>query len=119
MDVRSLYQTIGVDFDDVLALLRKEERIKLYLVQTMEDPAFAALDDAMRHGDFDAAFRAAHTIKGMGMNLMLKPMTEAAIELVECLRDGVAPGEEPRAEALYRALKERYQTMATLVGDLA
>lgn len=118
MDVRSLYQAIGVDFDDVLALLRKEDRVKLYLVQTMGDPAFAALDEAMAGGDYEAAFRAAHTIKGMGMNLMLKPMTEAAIELVECLRGGLDAGDEERADALYRQLKESCDYLAALVGDL-
>lgn len=119
MDVRALYQSIGVDFDDVLALLRKEERIKAYLVQTMEDPAFVALDDAMAQRDYEAAFRAAHTIKGMGMNLMLKPMTEAAIELVECLRGGLDPGDEERAEALYRDLKGSCERLSALVEDLA
>ena len=119
MEVRALYEEIGVDFNDVLTLLRKEDRIKLYLVQTMGDPAFTALDDAMAHADYEAAFRAAHTIKGMGMNLMLKPMTEAAIELVECLRGGLNPGDEERAESLYRELKVACSRIAALVGKLA
>ena len=119
MDVRAVYENIGVDFADVLALLRKEERIKAYLVQTMDDPAFAALDSAMEQGDHEAAFRAAHTIKGMSMNLMLKPMTETAVELVECLRDGLAPGEEERAHALYRQLKASCEHLTALVGELA
>lgn len=119
MEVRALYEEIGVDFNDVLTLLRKEDRIKLYLVQTMDDPAFTALDDAMAHADYEAAFRAAHTIKGMGMNLMLKPMTDAAVELVECLRGGLNPGDEQRAESLYRELKSTCEHLTALVGDLA
>lgn len=119
MEVRALYEEIGVDFNDVLALLRKEERVKLYLAQTMDDPAFSALDDAMAHSDYEAAFRAAHTIKGMGMNLMLKPMTETAVELVECLRGGLDPGDEGRAESLYHELKAACSCIAALVGELA
>lgn len=118
MDVRALYENIGVDFDDVLALLRKEERIKAYLVQTMDDPAFAALDSAMAQADYEAAFRAAHTIKGMSMNLMLKPMTKDAVELVECLRDGLTPGEEEHAQSLYRQLKASCERITALVGEL-
>lgn len=119
MDVRALYEAIGVNYDDVVRLLRKEERIKLYLVQTMEDPAFADLDGAMARRDYDAAFRAAHTIKGMGMNLMLQPMTEAAIDLVECLRDGVEPAQEAEAAVLHERLKASYDNLSALVRDLA
>ncbi len=119
MDVRDLYTTIGVDFDDVLALLRKEDRVKTYLVQTMEEPAFAELDRAMASREYDSAFRAAHTIKGMGMNLMLEPMTAAAVDLVECLRNGVAPEDEDTAAMLYTRLKEQCDLLASLVRELS
>lgn len=119
MDVRALYEAFGVHFDGVLALLRKEERIKLYLVQTVEDPAFDELADAVERGDWEAAFRAAHTVKGMSMNLMLDPLTDPAVDLVECLRDGLAPGREGEAMRLYEALKVQYDRLASLTGELS
>lgn len=117
MDVRGLYESLGVNFDDVLALLRKEERIKLYLVQTMDDPSFADLSAAMASGDYEVAFRAAHTIKGMAANLMLKPLLDNAVPLVECLRGGQPDPAE--ALRLYEALEANRCEVAQLVKALA
>ncbi|WP_087881555.1 Hpt domain-containing protein [Arabiibacter massiliensis] len=117
MEVRELYETLGVPFEGVLAVLRKEDRIKVYLEQTVGDPSFAALADAMAARDYPAAFRAAHTIKGMGLNLMLNPLTDAAVPLVECLRSG-SP-DEAEAEALYGRLKKEGDNLAALVGGLS
>ncbi|MEQ3363514.1 Hpt domain-containing protein [Raoultibacter massiliensis] len=109
MDVQSVYEALGIDFSDVLALLRKEDRIALYLEQTMCDPAFQTLDEAMSRQDWEAAFRAAHTIKGMALNLMLEPLAHAAIDLVECLRGG-APDE--------REARELYDSLRTRIADI-
>lgn len=114
MDVRSVYEALGIDFSDVLALLRKEERIALYLEQTMCDPAFQALDEAMSRQDWEAAFRAAHTIKGMALNLMLEPLAHAAIDLVECLRGGTP--DEREARELYDCLRTRIADIERLMS---
>lgn len=107
MILRELYESRGVDYDEVLALLRKEDRIKLYLVQTVEDPSFASLAAAMERRDYEEAFRAAHTVKGMCMNLMLEPLTESAVSLVECLRGGSPdPNEAARLFAELEALSD-------------
>lgn len=115
MDVRSVYEALEVDFSEVLVLLRKEDRVAMYLELTMSDPAFATLDDAMAHSDWDTAFRAAHTIKGMAMNLVLKPLSDAAIDLVECLRGGLP--DEGEARQLYARLHACAADVERLMAD--
>lgn len=116
VQVHEFYQAIGVDFDEVRAFFRKEDRLKRYLVQTMDDPAFPSLDEAMKNAAYDEAFRAAHTIKGMSLNLMIKPMTDVTVDLVETLRGG----EPDPAEATerYRAFKSVSDEVASYVRSL-
>lgn len=117
MQVQEFYQAIGVDYDEVQAFFRKEDRLKRYLVQTVDDPAFPALDEAMEGGNYDEAFRAAHTIKGMSLNLLLKPLTAVAVDLVETLRGGQP--EPVEAEGRYRAFKEVSDKVASYVRSLS
>lgn len=117
MQVCELYQAIGVDYDEVLAFFRREDRLQRYLVQTMDDPAFSSLDEAMAHGDYDTAFRAAHTIKGMSLNLLLKPMTTVVVDLVETLRGGQPDPDE--AVARYQAFKKVSDEVASYVRSLS
>lgn len=117
MGLRELYAAIGVDYDEVIAFFRKEDRLQCYLIEAAQDPAFAALDEAMANRSYDEAFRAAHTIKGMSMNLMLKPMTASAVDLVETLRDGNP--DDAEALARYQAFKKVSDQVVSLVGDLS
>lgn len=105
MALRDFYALLDVNFDEVIARLRREDRIVLYLEQTLSDPSFGILDDAMKRRDYETAFRAAHTIKGMSLNLVLSPLAQTASDLVECLRGGVS--DEAEAVALYHQFKTR------------
>lgn len=117
MELCELYTSIGVDYDEVAAFFRKEDRLRRYLVEAAADPAFAALDRAMETGSYDEAFRAAHTIKGMCMNLMLKPLTSVAVDLVETLRGGQPDPDE--AAGRYRAFKEVSDAVMPCIGGLS
>lgn len=117
MDMRKLYSSMGVEYDDVLALLRKEDRIKLYFTQMMTDPSFDELEQAMAKREFPTAFKAAHTIKGMSMNLMVKPLSEASIALVECLRSETV--DESEAASLYARLREQHDLLSSQMKEPA
>lgn len=68
----------------------------------LKDPGFAELEKAMAVGDISAAFKAAHTLKGVSGNLGLTPLYRAVCALVEPLRRGERTGLEP----LYQAVRE-------------
>ncbi len=63
------------------------ESLYLRLVNMIpEEKNFAALENALDKGDLDAAFAAAHALKGVLGNLSLTPMYEKASEITELLR---------------------------------
>ena len=116
MGMRELYDAIGVEYDDVLALLRREDRIELYFTQMMDDPSFGELERTMEERDYPAAFRAAHTIKGMCVNLMIEPLAKASIALVECLRSD--PVDEAEATSLYAQVRNEHNLLLSRWDDL-
>ena len=116
MGMCELYDAMGVEYDDVLALLRREDRIKLYFTQMMEDPSFRELDRAMAEQEYSAAFKAAHTIKGMCVNLMIEPLAKASIALVECLRS--EPVDETEAASLYARLRNEHDLLLSRWDEL-
>ena len=51
-----------------------------------EDTAFSRLEESLHSGDLEAAFEAAHTLKGALGNMALEPMYRPVVELTELLR---------------------------------
>lgn len=104
MTLKEFYASLGVEYTEVLDRLRREDRIAKYLHQFAGDPAFAQLERAMEAGDAGEAFRAAHTIKGMCLNLSLGTLSQAACALVEALR----AQDETAARDAYQELAARF-----------
>lgn len=83
-----------------------ESLYRKYLVKFPEDPTFPELQDAMSRGDYDLAFRCAHTLKGSAGNLSLTALFEALKPFVEHLREG---RDVPAAVAAFSHLEEVYR----------
>ena len=54
----------------------------------LDDPAFSALDEALKAKDAETAFRHAHTLKGLTANMGLTPLYDIVVKIVEPLRGG-------------------------------
>lgn len=112
MDLRTFYRGMGADYDMVCARLMSEERIRRYLKLTVEDAAFPLLRDSLEKRDMESAFRAAHSIKGICLNLELTALLTPVTALVENLRGGGSP----ETERLYHAVWEQYEAMREKIG---
>lgn len=69
------------------------------------DDSFPRLSEALGRGDVQAAFRAAHTLKGVAANLGLERLRALASDMTECLRRGELSGAQarfPETETAYR-----------------
>lgn len=110
MDLKEFYEAMGVDYARVLNRLRKEERIEKYLHLILKDESFQALEEAMQKRDYESAFRAAHAIKGMSLNLELTPLAQKVQAFVECVRD-VSHVKAEAAETLYKDIKEEHKKL--------
>jgi HPt (histidine-containing phosphotransfer) domain-containing protein len=90
-------KSLGVDTDKGLAVCMGNEALYLKLVSSVPtEKRFEDLAKAIDEGNLDAAFDAAHALKGVLGNLSLTPLYDKASEITELLRG--------REEADYKGL---------------
>ncbi len=78
----------GADTKEGLQRCLNNEDFYIRLVKMIpDDPNFGKLYDAVDAGDLDAAFDAAHALKGSTGNLALTPIFKPVSEITELLRD--------------------------------
>lgn len=61
-----------------------------FLVKFKDDHNFVLLRDSIEQKDYEEAFKAAHTLKGVSANLGLTPIYNSASRLTELLRGKAA-----------------------------
>ena len=116
MTVQECYIRMDGDYEDAIRRLRNDERLKKFLTKLPADHSFADLCTALSEQNYAAAFRAAHTLKGISLNLSLTPLAKSSSTLTEVLR---AERADDRIAELFRQVQADYQkTMAAIAGLL-
>ncbi|MEA4854327.1 MAG: Hpt domain-containing protein [Christensenella sp.] len=93
----------GADLDGAMGrFLNDEELYASCFAEFMNDPCFAELKNALDAHDYDAAFDAAHTLKGVAGNMGLTPMYRAVCDIVEPLRAKQVSDLQPLYEEIMR-----------------
>ncbi len=78
----------GADVEEGMARCYGNEALYLKLVNMICDESnFEKLKSSLDAGDLDAAFEAAHALKGVLGNLSLTPMYQKSEEITELLRN--------------------------------
>ena len=89
MTIRECYEELGLDFDAVLSRLINERLVQKFALKFLDDPSFQNLKDALDSKDVETAFRAAHTLKGVCLNLGFDTVDNAVDDIctpLKCLR---------------------------------
>ena len=86
MRIEECYREMGGSYADVSARLPSPSLVQRFVCKFPEDKSFEALESAMESGSREAAFRAAHTLKGVCANLSFTRLLESASALTEILR---------------------------------
>lgn len=107
MTIKGLYEAVGGDYKDVVKRLISEEFAAQLALGFLDDDGFSSLEKAMKNRNAEDAFRAAHTLKGVALNLGFKNLGESASELTEVLRKRTFDG----TEDLYKEVKADYATV--------
>ena len=80
-------KSFGADVESGLGRCMNNEAFYLRLVEkSLSDPSYDRLKDAIAANDLDAAFEAAHALKGVAGNLSITPVFDAVSEITELLR---------------------------------
>ena len=94
MTIRECYDELGLDFDAVLSRLVNEKLVQKFALKFLDDPSFQNLKDALDSKDVETAFRAAHTLKGVCLNLGFDNLYPSSKDPTELLRAGSMDGYE-------------------------
>ena len=116
MTVQECYEAFGGDYQEVVSRLRTDERIARFLQKVVDDGSYQLLCDSIATGNMDEAFRAAHTLKGVCMNLSITKFAKSSSALTELLRDKRELNDE--VQALLKQVKEDYELTISCIKQL-
>lgn len=86
MNTKELYELLQGSYEDACKRLINEEMVSHFVRRFLSDPTMLSLRDAVKEGDIEKSFRAAHTMKGLAANLSFTKLYQAAWNLTEQLR---------------------------------
>ena len=110
MTLKEFYAAVGGDYDATLNRIPKESMVLRFVKKYADDKTYAQLTEAVKAQDWETAFRASHTLKGVALNL-----GRAAFALTEEMRGG-----KPLTDtALYDAVTQQQQIVIDAVRQLA
>lgn len=112
MTVQECYQEIGADYREVIRRLGSEERVKKFLLKMLDEGSFLELCKALSAGNLEEAFRAAHSLKGICLNLGIIPLANSSSALTEALRNGNIP--ENLADLFGQVQSDYMQTLSAI-----
>lgn len=112
--ISEYYEKIGENFESVKHRFYNEDMIKRFVVKFGKDGTFSELSAAMTARDLPAAFRAAHTLKGVAANLGFAKLAFSASELTEILRSGTFDG----ADEAFLKTKKEYLAVAGEIDNI-
>ena len=114
MTLEAFYAKIGGNSADVLRRLPSEAMVRKFIGKYPADTSWGSLESAINSQDWEAAFRAAHTLKGVAQNLGFQKLYLSSTALTEALR-GPKPLTDP---ALREAVAMDQAALLTAIQEL-
>ena len=87
MGVNDCYRVFDGNYEDALSRLMNDTLIEKFLKKFLNDDSYNSLSVSIENRDYHEAFKAAHTLKGVSLNLSLSRLSASASEITEYLRD--------------------------------
>ena len=109
-------ESVGINVDEALERFSEVEELYVrFLKKFIDDPEFADLEKALSESDFEKAFAACHTMKGVVGNLSIVPLYKLVFEETEYLRNGT---DIAGAVNLFPQIKEEYIRVTDLLSEM-
>ena len=116
MTIQECYKKMGADYEGLLSRLGSEALIKKFAVKFLADGSFQDLKTSLEAGEAEQAFRAAHTLKGICLNLGFDNLYKPSEELTELLRGReILPGSQEK----FAEVEAQYNRTVTAIQGLA
>ena len=114
MTIEQCYEEMHADYNDVSHRIPNAAMVKKFALKFLDDKSMEQLSSALRDGEVEMAFRAAHTLKGLCLTLGFSALAKPTIELTELLRSRRMAGYEP----LYVQVAEEYEKTVRLLKQV-
>ena len=98
MTLKECYEAIGGNYEEVIGRLRSERLVQKFTLKFLDDKSLELLEKSLKEENYEEAFRAAHTIKGVCQNLSIDKLQASSSRLCESLRNGYTPESDALAE---------------------
>lgn len=115
MTVQECYESMGSDFEGVLGRMGSEAMVKRFALKFLDDPSYENLVKAVEEQNAEDAFRAAHTLKGICLNLGLDRLYKVSELLTEKLRGREFDG----YEEAYDEVQKEYRNTIDAIRNMA
>ena len=115
MTVRECYGQMGADYENVLGRLGSEQIVQHFLLKFLNDTSFRNLEEKLKTKDVEQAFHAAHSLKGVCLNLGFDNLYKPSEALTEKLRGRELNG----YETLYAEVKNQYNKTVEAINEIA
>ena len=113
MTVKECYAKLGGDYEDVVKRLMGDVLVERFMLKFLDDGSYQELVNALKEGQDEDAFRAAHTLKGVCQNLSFTSLYEPSQAITEALRGGKKPG----ADELLGSVTEAYERTTAAIRE--
>lgn len=114
MTLQEFYARIGGNYEDTLRRLPSEALVRKFVLKYPGDPSFEQLKAALAAQDWETAFRASHTLKGVAQNLGMDHLYKVSSALCEGVR-----GPKPLTDAsLWPPVEEAHQQVLAAIAEL-
>lgn len=114
MTLQEFYAKLGSDYQSMFKQIPNEQMIRKFLLLYPSDSSVQLLHQSISRQDWNEAFRAVHTLKGVALNLGLPPLAAAASALTEALRGG-KPLTDP---SLLECVDTQHQALLAALSEL-
>ena len=119
MTVSEFYAAVGGNYEEATARLMNDGLIRRFVLKFRDDKSYETLRLALTEHRTDDAFAAAHTLKGVALNLAFSRLGGSAAALTDVLRpQNRASFREEEADRLFAAVERDYGEVLCAIDAL-
>ncbi len=115
MTTKECYEQMGENYEEVIERLGSDRILKKFAIKFLTDKSVDELKQGLEEKDGEKAFRAAHTLKGICLNLGFGKLYAASSDITEKLRGREVAG----CEQLLEEVEKQYDNVVTAVEKLS
>ena len=114
MTLQECYVKIGGDYNDILHRFMNENMVRKFVLKFPQDNNMALFKESWAKKDYETAFRAMHTLKGVAVNLGFTALYNVSSALTEKLRSQ----EYDNLDGLIADVKKQYDIVIEAIAAL-